>query len=327
MGRRDPLVLHPRHPAFHHHSGIQAHDARGIRAGAVRTVEQDFVPGRARPWQCGFVRHQGDGPGRHRGDRHDLLQPIYHGRCKAIRQACPTPCRWRSRHCRCLDWESLAQASRPGLFRGAPQLGAGAAIGTAGALVGGGALAGAGAAGAGRLAAGAGMGAIRAGTALTAGASTAYQMAQATSGASGAAGVWAGLSGVARAGAGAVSNAAKGAAERGRAGFSDSAQAGRDAAFRALAAPGPARPPTRTQPVAQFRAAERRIGRAGCAASSACAPMRIPPPKPSKRATGPRRGQSGPRPAGELDVQTHTATLRPDSRGDDALSESRADMG
>ena len=120
-----------------------------------------------------------------------------------------------------------------GLVSGAPQLGAGAAIGTAGALVGGAALAGAGAAGAGRLAAGAGMGAIRAGTALTAGASTAYQMAQATSGASGAAGVWAGLSGVARAGAGAVSNAAKGAAERGRSGFSDSAQAGRDAAFRA----------------------------------------------------------------------------------------------
>lgn len=119
-----------------------------------------------------------------------------------------------------------------GLVSGAPQLGAGAAIGTAGALVGGAALAGAGAAGAGRLAGGAGIGAIRAGTALTAGASTAYQMAQATSGASGAAGVGAGLAGVARAGVGAVSNAAKGAAERGASSFSDSAQAGRDAAFR-----------------------------------------------------------------------------------------------
>jgi type IV secretion system protein TrbL len=77
------------------------------------------------------------------------------------------------------------------------------------------------------------MGAIRAGTALGSGASTAYQMAQATSGESGAAGVGAGLAGVARAGAGAVRNAARSAGQRFASTVSDSAQAGRNAAFRA----------------------------------------------------------------------------------------------
>lgn len=129
-----------------------------------------------------------------------------------------------------------------GLVSGAPQLGAGAAIGTAGALVGGAALAGAGATAAGRLIGGAGMGAIRAGTALTAGASTAYQLGQATSGATGAAGVGAGLAGVARAGAGAVGNAAKGIGERITSGLSDSAQQGRDAAFRATGGKTAAKP-------------------------------------------------------------------------------------
>lgn len=120
-----------------------------------------------------------------------------------------------------------------GLVSGAPQLGAGAALGTAGALVGAGALGGAAVVGGARLAGAAGMGAIRAGTALGAGASTAYQMAQATSGESGAAGVGAGLAGVARAGAGAVRNAAKSTGQRFASTVSDSAQAGRNAAFRA----------------------------------------------------------------------------------------------
>jgi type IV secretion system protein TrbL len=120
-----------------------------------------------------------------------------------------------------------------GLVSGAPQLGAGAALGTAGALVGAGALGGAAALGGARLAGAAGMGAIRAGTALGFGASTAYQMAQATSGESGAAGVGAGLAGVTRAGAGAVRNAARSAGQRFASTVSDSAQAGRNAAFRA----------------------------------------------------------------------------------------------
>jgi type IV secretion system protein TrbL len=120
-----------------------------------------------------------------------------------------------------------------GLVSGAPQLGAGAALGTAGALVGGAALAGAGAMGAGRLAAGAGMGAIRAGSAVGGAASMAYQMGQATSGASGAAGVGAGLAGVAKAGAGAVGSAARSAGEKIASTMGGSAQAGREAAFRA----------------------------------------------------------------------------------------------
>ena len=120
-----------------------------------------------------------------------------------------------------------------GLVSGAPQLGAGAVLGTAGALVGAGALAAGGAAGAARLAGGAGLGAVRAGTSVGAGAASAYQMAQASSGATGAAGVGAGLAGVARAGAGAVGNAARSAAGKMTSGLRDAAQAGREGAFRA----------------------------------------------------------------------------------------------
>ncbi len=134
-----------------------------------------------------IVRHQGDGPGRHRRHRHDAFSASSSAPFKARRRASPTRCRWCSRRSRYSDLAFSVPASPTGLVSGAPQLGAGAAIGTAGALVGGGALAGGGAVGAARLAAGAGIGAIRAGTALTAGASTAYEMAQATSGASGAA--------------------------------------------------------------------------------------------------------------------------------------------
>jgi type IV secretion system protein TrbL len=129
-----------------------------------------------------------------------------------------------------------------GLVSGAPQLGAGAALGTAGALVGATALGGAAAVGGARLAGAAGMGAIRAGSALGAGASTAYQLAQATSGSTGAAGVGAGLAGVARAGAGAAANAARGAGARFASSVGESAQAGRDAAFRATGGTRTAKP-------------------------------------------------------------------------------------
>jgi type IV secretion system protein TrbL len=129
-----------------------------------------------------------------------------------------------------------------GLVSGAPQLGAGAALGTAGALVGATALGGAAAIGGARLAGAAGMGAIRAGSALGAGASTAYQLAQATSGSTGAAGVGAGLAGVARAGAGAAANAARGAGARFASSVGESAQAGRDAVFRATGGTRTAKP-------------------------------------------------------------------------------------
>ncbi|HEV2562277.1 MAG TPA: P-type conjugative transfer protein TrbL [Rhizomicrobium sp.] len=114
-----------------------------------------------------------------------------------------------------------------GLVAGAPQLGAGAALGTGAALVGGTMLA----AGGVRFAGSAGLGAVRAGTALTAGTSTAYQLGRATSAATGMAGVGAGLGGVARAGAGAAMQGARGMA--GRLGISQSAAAGRQAAWRA----------------------------------------------------------------------------------------------
>jgi type IV secretion system protein TrbL len=123
-----------------------------------------------------------------------------------------------------------------GLVSGAPQLGAGAAVGTVGAtagatlLVGGGALGGVrllGAMGSGGLAA------IRAGTAMGSAASTAYRLGQGTSGATGAQGVAAGISGVARAGAGSVVQRGRSQLDRAGEALSDSARAGRQAAWRA----------------------------------------------------------------------------------------------
>jgi type IV secretion system protein TrbL len=116
-----------------------------------------------------------------------------------------------------------------GLVSGAPQLGAGAVLGTATALTATTVLAGGAAVGGARMIGGAGIAAIRAGTALSSGAATAYGLGQATSGASGMAGVGAGLSGVAKAGAGAARNAFSDLGSK----FSESAQAGRQAAFRA----------------------------------------------------------------------------------------------
>ena len=88
-----------------------------------------------------------------------------------------------------------------GLVAGAPQLGAGAAVGTAAAAAGT-LAAGAGAAvGGARAVAGGSMGAIRAGTSMGSAASTAYRLGQETSGSTS---VGAGLGGVARAGAAAA---------------------------------------------------------------------------------------------------------------------------
>jgi type IV secretion system protein TrbL len=123
-----------------------------------------------------------------------------------------------------------------GLVSGAPQLGAGAAIGTAGAaagaamLTGGAAMAGVRAlnsAGSGSLAA------LHAGTAMGSAASTAYRLGEAASGATGVAGVAAGLGGVARAGAGAVAQNLRSVTGHAASSLSQSAQAGREAAWRA----------------------------------------------------------------------------------------------
>ena len=101
-----------------------------------------------------------------------------------------------------------------GLVSGAPQLGAGAAVGTAAA--GGGLLAagGIGAAAAGRAAGGAALGGMRAATSLAGGARAAYTQGAAASGASGAASVGAGLANVARSGASATGEAVRSAARR-----------------------------------------------------------------------------------------------------------------
>ncbi len=56
-------------PALHHHHRVQAHGAGRLRAGAVRAVRTDGVPGRARARQRHHLRHQADGAGdrgRHR---------------------------------------------------------------------------------------------------------------------------------------------------------------------------------------------------------------------------------------------------------------------
>jgi type IV secretion system protein TrbL len=112
-----------------------------------------------------------------------------------------------------------------GLVAGAPQLGAGAAIGTA-ALAGGGlAVGGAAALSGGRALAGAGMGAIRAGTAMGSAASTAYKLGQETSGSSS---VGAGIGGMATAAKGAAAQKMSGAF-----GIADAAQSGRNAAWEA----------------------------------------------------------------------------------------------
>ena len=106
-----------------------------------------------------------------------------------------------------------------GLVAGAPQLGAGAAIGTTAAAVGTLAVGGGAAAGAARAIGGAGLGAVRAGTAMGAAASTAFKLGQETAGSSS---VGAGLGGVASAGGAAIKDRLAtvggigGAAERGR---------------------------------------------------------------------------------------------------------------
>ncbi|MBV8237420.1 MAG: P-type conjugative transfer protein TrbL [Sphingomonas sp.] len=114
-----------------------------------------------------------------------------------------------------------------GLVAGAPQLGAGAAIGTA--LGAGGImyLGGAGAVGAVSGVAGAGLGAVRAGTAMGSAASTAYALGQEASGSST---ISAGLGGVATA----AGNAARSRMSAAL-GLGEAVESGRQAAFSAMA--------------------------------------------------------------------------------------------
>jgi len=120
-----------------------------------------------------------------------------------------------------------------GLVSGAPQLGAGAAIGTIGGVAAG-TIAGAGVGIAAARTAGAGMGgAVKAASKVAGGATAAYGLGQATSGATGTAGVAAGLGGVARAGAGAVKKSAQSAVGGVASGIRPSYQEGQQGAWAA----------------------------------------------------------------------------------------------
>ena len=80
---RRPRLLHPGGSALHHHPRIQADDAGGLRARALRALEQDRVPRRARARQRRLLRHQGDGAGRHRRHRHRPSSASSPAPCKA----------------------------------------------------------------------------------------------------------------------------------------------------------------------------------------------------------------------------------------------------
>jgi type IV secretion system protein TrbL len=113
-----------------------------------------------------------------------------------------------------------------GLISGGPQLGAGAAFGTSLGAAGVAALGGAAVAGGARAAGGGALGAIRAGTAMGAATSSAYQLGQQAAGSTS---MGAGIGGVARA----ASNAAKSRASTAF-GFSEAVSTGRQAAWDAL---------------------------------------------------------------------------------------------
>jgi type IV secretion system protein TrbL len=120
-----------------------------------------------------------------------------------------------------------------GLVSGAPQLGAGAAVGSvAGLAIGGAAAAGAAVGGARALGAGA-SGATRAASSMAGGVSGAYGLGRAASGASGAVGVAAGAAGVARAGAGAVGHGVRTVADRATSGVRQAFSDGQRGAFTA----------------------------------------------------------------------------------------------
>ena len=112
-----------------------------------------------------------------------------------------------------------------GLITGAPQLGAGAAVGTVGGLAAGSYVGAMGARAAAGAAAGGASSAVKAGASLSGGASTSYGMAKIASGKTGVAGVGAGLSGVARAGGDAVRRVAERPMEKLKASYDNGGRA------------------------------------------------------------------------------------------------------
>ncbi|MBY0511386.1 MAG: P-type conjugative transfer protein TrbL [Rhodospirillaceae bacterium] len=126
-----------------------------------------------------------------------------------------------------------------GLVTGAPQLGAGAAIGTAAGVVGATALTAGALKAGGQALVGGAAGAIRAATSLGAGASAAYRLGQASSGSTGMAGVGAGLAGVGKAGAGAVGQKLLGSVRSVGQTLAAGVQAGTRGAWKATGGEGP----------------------------------------------------------------------------------------
>lgn len=124
----------------------------------------------------------------------------------------------------------FAPAMASGLAAGAPQLGAGAAVGSVAGAAGVAALGGAAAIGGGRALAGGALSAIRAGTMMGSAAQASYKLGQETSGSSGMA---AGLGGVAKAAGHAVRNKAASSL-----GIAAAAERGREAAWSALGTGG-----------------------------------------------------------------------------------------
>lgn len=116
-----------------------------------------------------------------------------------------------------------------GLVSGAPQLGAGAAVGTSVAAAGASFVAAGAAVTGARMAAGGGLASIRAGTTMGSAAASAWQTGRATSSASGLSGAVAGMQGVASAAGGAGLQAARSAAGV----FGRSTEAGREAGWAA----------------------------------------------------------------------------------------------
>lgn len=106
-----------------------------------------------------------------------------------------------------------------GLVSGAPQLGAGAVVGSAAGLALGGAAAGGVALGGARAVGGAAGGATRAASSMAGGASSAYTLGRTASGTSGIAGAAAGVGGIAQAGAGAVGQGARSAFDQATSGI------------------------------------------------------------------------------------------------------------
>jgi len=131
-----------------------------------------------------------------------------------------------------------------GLVSGAPQLGAGAAIGTAAGVAAGTVAGGSLAKSAVGAAAGGARSAVGAAASMTGGARTAYQMNAAASGKTGAGAAAAGMSGVAGAGVRAAASGARNLAGRMLGNPRESHQAGARAAFAATGGTGPSNPPS-----------------------------------------------------------------------------------